>query len=520
MTSTRSIKFLLVDDLDANLVALAGLLERPGLELLMARSGREALEILLEHEVALAFLDVQMPEMSGFELAELMRGTERTRDVPIIFLTAGTVDQKRRIRGYETGAVDFLPKPIDPEILLNKATTFFELAKRREELRESEARLRAANEELERKNAELAESGVQKDRFLAVLAHELRNPIAPVLTGLEMMVTADNCPKEIVDLAEMMRRQIGQMVHLINDLLDVSRINTGKIALRMERVDINEVVTEAMESARTFIDSRGHELSFVSENDSLAVEGDRHRLFQVVSNMLSNAAKYSPPNGKIDVKSGIDGDGNAYVTVRDNGEGISEENLPKIFEMFEQVDSSRQEGLGIGLTLVMNLMELHGGGVGATSEGLGKGSEFRIWLPALVQRKEEKPVILNRPENRQFAPAKVMVVDDGKSTADIIVMFLNLEGMETRVAYNGEEAVRVAREFKPEMIFMDLGMPKMDGYQAAEEIRKLDPDVIMIAVSGWGREEDKRRSKEAGFDGHAVKPVEPEDLRQFLSLIC
>jgi signal transduction histidine kinase len=516
---SHPIKFLLVDDLDANLLALEALLVRDRLILLKARSGAEALELLLVHEVALALIDVQMPEMSGFELAELMRGTERTRSVPIVFLTAGVVDQQRRIRGYETGAVDFLPKPIDPANLLNKASTFFELARQRAELRYSESRLLEANEKLAATNDELARADRRKDEFLAVLAHELRNPLAPILAGLDIMIARPD-QATIADLAEMMRRQMAQMVHLIDDLLDISRINTGKIALKSERIELVQVIENAIESVRPVVERFGHTFSFRGKDAPIELEGDPHRISQIVSNLLSNSAKYTPPGGRIELEVTAR-DGEARIVVRDNGEGIDPSAQASIFELFEQVNPSRQDGLGIGLTLVKNLVSLHGGSISVASEGAGMGSEFAVVLPMPVEGFPAKPEQLADPNGfpRPVAAKRVLVVDDAKTTVEILALFLRMEGMETSIAYDGEEAIRVANEFKPDLVFMDLGMPKLDGFEAARAMRLANPNVKLVALSGWGRDEDRRRTAEAGFHGHAVKPVTPNQLREFLETL-
>ncbi|MES2476306.1 MAG: response regulator [Verrucomicrobiota bacterium] len=509
------VKFLLVDDLEANLIALEGLLARDGLELLKARSGPEALELLLIHEVALAFIDVQMPEMSGFELAELMRGTDRTRAVPIVFLTAGSVDPQRRIRGYETGAVDFLPKPIDPANLLNKAAVFIELAHQRQELR-------AANEKLAESNAALARADRRKDEFLAMLAHELRNPLAPILTGLEVMVSSPGNAEIVGNLAAMMRRQMAQMVHLIDDLLDISRINTGKISLKSEDVLLLPVIQDAIESSRPLIDKAGHQLGFTIDDEQISLTGDPHRLSQVISNLLSNAAKYTPNGGRIAMDVSRHGSHQVKIRVSDNGEGIAPDQIDRIFGLFEQVDPKRQNGLGLGLTLVKNLVTMHGGSIVATSAGLGKGSEFTLILPVHARGTSPLPATPEQetPITLPSVPRRVMVVDDSQSIVRILAMFIEQEGMEISVAYDGEEAVNVAAVFQPDMIFMDLGMPKMDGFAAARQLRAAHPDTLLIALSGWGRDEDRAKSRDAGFDGHMVKPVAPDDIRRFLAMLA
>ncbi|MDB6076612.1 MAG: hybrid sensor histidine kinase/response regulator, partial [Akkermansiaceae bacterium] len=418
-------------------------------------------------------------------------------------------------------AVDFLQKPIDPGSLLTKAATFFELARQREELRESEIQLREANEQLAERNRALAEADRNKDKFLAVLAHELRNPLAPILLGLEMTQAIDDCPEAVRDLTGMMRRQMGQMVHLIDDLLDVSRINTGKIVLKRERMELAPVLEAAVEAARPMIEARKHLLEFAPVPQGLVLEADRHRLAQIVSNLLSNAAKYTPPGGRIGLAVKVQGGEIARIEVSDDGEGISAEDQVRIFGMFEQIDPKRQDGLGIGLTLVKNLVELHGGTISVTSAGPGRGSVFAVTLPLA-----EQPVAAaarsgndGLPEAGgvvQDRPARVMVADDGKSTADVLGMFLEMEGIEARVVYDGEEAVRTEEDFRPQMVFMDLGMPKMNGYEAAGKIRESGREVVLVALSGWGREEDRRRTAEAGFDAHLVKPVAPDDLRRML----
>jgi signal transduction histidine kinase len=509
------IKFLLVDDLEANLIALEGLLARDGLELLKAHSGPEALELLLVHEVALALIDVQMPEMSGFELAELMRGTERTRTVPIVFLTAGAVDPQRRIRGYETGAVDFLPKPIDPSNLLNKAAVFIELARQRQALR-------AANEKLEESNAALARADRRKDEFLAMLAHELRNPLAPILTGLEVMVSSPGNAEIVGNLAAMMRRQMAQMVHLIDDLLDISRINTGKIALKSEETLLLPIIEDAIESSRHLIDKAGHQLEFTNNDPEISLTGDPHRLSQVISNLLSNAAKYTPNGGRIAIHVDRHGPDLSCIRVIDDGEGIARTDLDRIFGIFEQIDPKRQNGLGLGLTLVKNLITMHGGTITATSSGPGKGSEFTILLPVhpVDASPLPAPVTDEQPIAMPAIAKRVLIVDDSQSIVRILAMFISQEGMETSVAHDGEEAIRVARKFQPHMIFMDLGMPKMDGYDAARQLRAAHPETLLIALSGWGRDEDRAKSSDAGFDGHMVKPVAPDDIRRFLAMLA
>lgn len=516
MTPKRNINFLLVDDLEANLIALGAILERDGLTLLTARSGREALELLLVHDIALAFVDVQMPEMTGFELAEVMRSTERTKAVPIIFLTAGMVDQQRRIQGYETGAVDFLLKPIDAAILLNKAATFYDLARQREDLKDSRQRLLEVNEKLAGSNAMLARADRSKDEFLAMLAHELRNPIAPILAGVDILLKAPGDAAMVEKMGHMMKRQTSQMARLIDDLLDVSRITMGKIELQTAELSVAEVIETALESVQPLIGSMGHTFTMENAPAGWRIHGDPHRLAQVIANLLSNAAKYTPRGGKIHLRAAEADGGMLRVSVKDNGKGIRPELQERIFEMFDQGSSGPKDGLGIGLTLVRSLVRMHGGEISVVSGGDGKGSEFSIVLPGLVKGDavKESPAAVSPAGASQ--KLRVLIADDGKPTADILNLFFKMEGMETAVAYDGAQAIDVAKTFRPDLVCLDLGMPTVDGYEAARRIRADHPDAWIVALSGWGSEEDRKRTAAAGFDEHLTKPVNPSDLRALM----
>jgi signal transduction histidine kinase len=284
------VSFLLVDDLEENLLSLEALLRRDGLVLLKARSGDEALELLLKHDVALALVDVQMPGLSGFDLAELMRGNDRTRHVPIIFVTAGNADSQRRFRGYEAGAVDFIHKPIEPDIIRSKADVFFELHRQRQQIA-------AQRDELKARSAALEEADRRKDEFLATLAHELRNPLAPLRHGIDVLRRKPD-GDSAEDIRAMMDRQLTQMVRLIDDLLDVSRISQGKIELRRERLQAAEIVRLALEASRPLIESHGHRLTVDVPDAAIWLDADLTRMAQVLGNLLNNAAKYTPEGGR------------------------------------------------------------------------------------------------------------------------------------------------------------------------------------------------------------------------------
>lgn len=524
---TDPVYFLLVDDLEENLLSLDGLLRREGLTLLKARSGPEALELLLKHEVALALLDVQMPGMDGFELAELMRGNERTRRVPIIFLTAGSADRQRRFRGYEAGAVDFLHKPIEPDVLRSKAEVFFELYLQKQKLSAQRDKLKIAAQENanllaeSRKYAEaLKEADLRKDEFLATLAHELRNPLAPIRNGLQVLRMAPT-GKVSEEIREMMDRQLTHLVRLIDDLLDVSRVSKGKIDLRKEQITLQSALQAAIESSRPLIDAGQHSLTLNIPDEQYWLEADLTRIAQVVSNLLNNAAKYTPENGKISLTVTKKND-EVEIAVSDNGLGIPEDMLPKVFDLFTQVDNNlerSQGGLGIGLALVRQLVDMHNGAIKAESSGLGQGSTFTVNLPLskvepLAESSQEK----TEENTSATTPLRVLVVDDNIASAKTTGWMLELIGHQPTLAHDGLEALEAAKNLGPDVIMLDIGLPGMNGYDICRELRKnpLFKNTTFIAQTGWGQERDKQEAKAAGFDHHLIKPVNFEELSGLL----
>jgi PAS domain S-box-containing protein len=362
----------------------------------------------------------------------------------------------------------------------------------------------------------LRELDRRKDQFLATLAHELRNPLAPILTGLEVMLRSIDDPEAITRVAAMMQRQTHQIVHLIDDLLDISRITTGKIVLKRAVTPLCEIFRSAVEAAQPLIEKFEHKLDHHEPDPLLDIEGDPHRIAQIISNLLSNAAKYTPTGGRISLRAELLSADTVSIIVSDNGLGIDHGLQKKIFNLFEQDDHGRNDGLGIGLTLVKSLVELHGGHVTVTSAGTGMGSEFAVELPGCSRRGNPESLPPTSSSGKNGSRKRVLVVDDGKSAADILALFFRLEGMEVEVAYDGQEALDLADEFEPDIVVMDLGMPRVDGFEAARRMRKDRPSVVLIALSGWGRDEDKQRSSEAGFNEHLIKPVSPEDLRKVL----
>ncbi|MFT3996490.1 MAG: response regulator [Asticcacaulis sp.] len=522
MTDTPHI--LLVDDLEENLLALEALLRRDGLNLIKARSGVEALEVLLKQDVALALLDVQMPEMDGFELAEVLRGSERTRRIPIIFLTAGSADITRRFRGYEAGAVDFLQKPIEGDILRSKVEIFVELYVQRRQLATQRDALQARDEENQRLLDEsrraadaLIEADHRKDIFLATLAHELRNPLAPIRNGLQILRMAPEGPMA-ANVRDMMDRQMTHLVRLIDDLLDVSRVSQGKIELKRERLTMQAAAQAAVETAHPLIEQSGHSFVLDLPPTPVWVDGDLTRLAQVISNLLNNAAKYTPDGGRIALELRTDGS-DAVLRVTDSGLGISPDMLPRVFELFTQIDRNMhraQGGLGIGLALAQRLVAMHGGSLHAESAGQDQGSTFELRLP-LAAADENHTAGTETGQSQK--PLQVLVVDDNQESAKTTAWMLELIGHRTSTVHDGPAALDAAAEDTPDAILLDIGMPGMNGYEVCRELR-LRPELkhaVIIAQTGFGQDSDRQAAFDAGFDHHLTKPVNFDTLKQLLA---
>ena len=510
------VSFLLVDDLEENLLSLEALLRRDGLVLLKARSGDQALELLLQNDIALALVDVQMPGLNGFELAELMRGNERTRRVPIIFVTAGSADGQRRFRGYEAGAVDFIQKPIEPDILRSKTDVFFELYRQRQQIA-------IQRDELEAQAKALKDADRRKDEFLATLAHELRNPLAPLRHGLDILRRDPN-GQSAGEIRDMMDRQIVNLVRLIDDLLDISRVSQGKIELRKTTIPAGDIVRSAIEASRPLIDSARHTLSVDIPGEELWLDADPTRLSQVIANLLNNATKYTPPDGRIGV-SVRRLDGEVVIEVSDNGIGIPAEMRSEVFQLFTQVNDHldrAQGGLGIGLALVKQLVGLHGGTVEAKGHGEGTGSVFSIRLP-LSPRPETtdsraQSSTSQTPGDRAL---KVLVVDDNAELAFMLGLMLEEMGHEFQIAHDGPKALQAAQCYRPDVILLDIGLPGMDGYEVCRVFRKDEmlKNTLIIAQTGWGQNRDKALANQAGFDRHLTKPVAFEELEHLLAQV-
>jgi signal transduction histidine kinase len=365
------------------------------------------------------------------------------------------------------------------------------------------------------------EADVRKNDFLAMLAHELRNPLAPIRYMLEVMKRADGNGDLIKPALATIERQVRQMTRLIDDLLDVSRISRDKLRLRQEKVELASVIHDVVEAIRPACESAQFELTVTLPPQPVYLHADPARLAQVFGNLLSNACKFTRPGGRISLAAERQ-EREVVITVRDSGSGIAPDMLSKIFEMFTQADQTlerSQGGLGIGLTLVRRLVEMHGGSVQAFSGGADQGSEFVVRLPVLATKPEALSPEPPTAESPPITARRILVVDDNHDAADSLSILLSLSGNETYLAFDGEEAVAAAEKFRPDVILMDIGMPKLNGYGAARRIREhpWSKDMVLLALTGWGQDEDRKKTADAGFNGHLVKPVDYTALAKLLA---
>ena len=684
---------LIVDDLPEKLLVFETVLGDLNQNLVFARSGADALRQILRRDFAVILLDVNMPDMDGFETASLIRRYKRAAHTPIIFITS-YADEMQTARGYSLGAVDYIPSPVVPEILRSKVRVFVELhilqrriarqAEERVALAASEAALKLAEESTlrssllaglshslsgvldlgegihallahvvpalaanatvalvdergvvthaatrsslfdddaasvdlrpsalpsahfallrealstpadvrvpapvfvdgalqmlplihgdrflgglwidgeltplcaalldevaaraaiafataslygalqveiaERRQAEarLEEASRRKDEFLAMLAHELRNPLAPIRNAVELIRLAAPTDTKVRWAADVTDRQVRQLTRLVDELLDVARISQGKVVLQTQCLDLVTLVSQCVDLQRDALAARRQSLELSLPNMPLNLNGDATRLAQVVDNLLSNAIKYTPEGGAISVsvaRAGEDDGEFALLEVRDNGIGIDAELLPHVFELFEQGKRAldrTQGGLGVGLTLVQRLVQLHGGDVVAISAGTGQGSRFRVHLPCLGEVGD--PTVVGDSVGRLPAATvgrRILVVDDNVDVVETTTMLLSLSGHEVHSAKDGLQALHAASEFRPEVVLLDIGLPLMDGYEVARRLRQMPQTAgaLLIALTGYGQQGDRQRGKDAGFDGHMLKPVDPHALAKMI----
>jgi signal transduction histidine kinase len=522
-------KILVVNDDAASLLALTSLLdqwaEQTNYTVIAARSGQEALRQVLLHDFAVILLDVNMPGMDGFETAEAIHQRARSADIPIIFVTAFLADEIDRVKAYQRGAVDFLFTPVIPQILHAKVAVFVTLATKNDQLKrqadkltQRTAELTATNKQLvremeERRAAERKSHA--KDEFLAMLGHELRNPLSAINSAASLLGMPGAGSETVGRARLIIQRQSQHLSRIVDDLLDLSRAMSGKILLSRRAVDVSNLVSSCLDTFRATGRTAGYRL-----NVELApgwVDGDPTRLEQVTSNLIDNALKYTPAGGSIDITvTNISGE--VVLTVRDSGVGIAPDLLPQVFDVFVQGSSSldrSQGGLGIGLSLVRRLVELHGGSVSAQSEGAGNGSVFEIRLP------RTEPVAASVTRAAPAAEGEkphVLIIEDNDDGREMMATMLSTFGYPVQQAADGIEGVQMATAQAPDVALVDIGLPGIDGYEVARRLRTHPGtrSMRLIALTGYGLAEDQRRVLEAGFDLHLVKPV---DIRRLLDAL-
>jgi signal transduction histidine kinase len=520
------INILLVDDEARSLDALVAILEDPAYALLRAQDADTALRLLLQHDVAAIVLDMKMPGVSGVELATMIKNTRRFRQTPIVFLTAYMMDDKDMAAGYGAGAVDYLTKPINPQVLRHKVAVFADLFRKTRELAELndklEERVRERTSELERSEAALREAAAQKDEFLAVLAHELRNPLAPLRTGMDLLLRRLDGAAGVGRTLTVMNRQLDYMVRLIDDLLDVSRISRGLLELKRDNVDLGPVIESAVDGARGFFERRQQRLT-VDIGRGIHAVADPTRVAQIVTNLLHNASKFTPEGGRVQVSLGVEG-GRAVARVSDSGSGVAPGDLDRIFEMFSSLDRPgvrAEPGLGIGLALARRLADMHGGTLVADSRGKGEGTTFTLSLPvvaAAASGASAPAPAVEAPVAEGAEALDIVVIEDNPDVSDILVDWLKEMGHRVSLADSGESGVALIERAKPDVVLCDLGLPAMGGIEVCRSVQAmgLDDPPVMVALTGWGRDEDRQRTREAGFDHHIVKPVSPQKLLEVL----
>ncbi|HKD52684.1 MAG TPA: response regulator [Steroidobacteraceae bacterium] len=559
----EKVNILLVDDQPARLLTYRSILSVLNQNLVCASSGREALQKLMQDDFAVVLLDVSMPEMDGFETAQLIHEHPRFERTPIIFVTGVHVSELDRLKGYKAGAVDYVSIPVIPEILRSKVSVLVELHCKRRELSELNRSLAQTNEQLSQANAALqvektreleavnatlqtanadlalinrslqseirerlrAEEALkdadrQKNEFLAMLAHELRNPLAPIKSAVQLLRMEPLHESQLQLSREVIERQLTQLTRLVDDLLDVSRITRGKINLTREPLEVADLIARAVETVAPLLREREHQFSTEIPERPLRVDGDCVRLTQVIANVLSNAAKYTEPGGRVQLAVRELGD-EVEIRIADSGAGIAPDVLPRVFDLFTQFDarpSGPQAGLGIGLAIARRLVAMHGGGVSAHSDGPGRGSEFVIRLPLMAEVAEppQSTRALNGGKDLTAGRRRIVVADDNLDALESMLALLRGKGHEVYGAADGELALAAIERHNPEIALLDIGMPKLDGYEVARSVRAQPwgRGMVLVAVTGWGQKEDRRRSHQAGFDAHLVKPVDLEMLNE------
>lgn len=523
-------KILVVND-DANsLFALTSLLaqwsEQESYDVIAARSGEEGLRQVLTHDFAVILLDVNMPGMDGFETAEAIHQRAKSADIPIIFITAFVADELDRLKAYQRGAVDFLFTPVIPQILHAKISVFVALAMKNEELKKQARQLSQRTTELTTTNKRLTREMEErqmaerqnhaKDEFLAMLGHELRNPLSAISSAAALIGLPGASAEGVVRARQIIQRQSRHLGRIVDDLLDLGRAMSGKIRLNLAPLDLADLLSTSMATYRTTGRTADHTVTL--ETTTGWVEGDSTRLEQIISNLLDNALKYTPPGGVINVMCDVDAK-EVAITVEDSGVGIAADLLPQVWDVFVQgartLDRA-QGGLGIGLSLVRRLVELHGGSVNAQSDGPGQGSIFSVRFPRIAPPAETRQPTM---EHTDTGKPSVLLIEDNDDGREMMAMMLSCYGYEVRHAADGLQGLEVAAQYHPGLALVDIGLPGIDGYEVARRLRAnpATQGMKLIALTGYGLAEDQRRVLEAGFDLHLVKPVDIDNLMKAIS---
>jgi signal transduction histidine kinase len=485
-----------VDDNDGARYVKTRILSRAGFIVVECENGEDALRFAREKKPALILLDVKLPDINGMEVCRRLKADPLTQHVLILQTSASFLGTADKIRALEGGADNYLMEPIDPDELIANVNALLRLGRVERELREVDRR---------------------KDEFIATLAHELRNPLGPIRNSVAIWKQLEpTISPELSKAREIIDRQTNHLAHLVDDLLDVSRVSSGKISLRWEPVSLKDFVESAIETAQPVIERRQHSLTVKLPETNVWVLGDRVRLAQIVSNLLLNAAKFTRVQGEIKITCNLD-ETNLFLQVTDNGIGISPEEMSRIFELFSQSNRAPEqaaEGLGIGLALVKALLALHHGEVRASSLGENLGSTFEIKLP--ITNSPERSLAQPKSETKEIIKKRILVVDDNEDAASTLAALLEYGGHLVTTAFTGKQAIERAAEFNPEIIFLDIGLPDMTGYDVVRKIRSTEngKQVICIALTGYGQDHDKQAADNAGFNYHFVKPLDFNQLRE------
>ena len=564
---------LIVDDRPENLLALEAILGGRGLTLVRAHSGREALKAMLCHEFALILMDIAMPDLDGYETAELIRQHERSRLTPIIFLTANHYAEAHVFRGYSIGAVDYLLKPLVPEVLLSKVNVFVELYHNRQTLKAQAAALRRSYDEMEQRvldrTAELAASNLAlqaevvererveaeraallereqaarreaetmnrlKDEFLATLSHELRTPLNAILGWIHLLESGKRDEAVLSRAIRVIKHSARAQAQLVTHILEVSRIITGRLLLRLSEVDVRTVIGDTLDTLQPAVVAKGIAIETRFEGRTTLV-ADRERLQQVIWNLLSNAIKFTPKGGEVRVEMmGTAQD--VHITVADNGSGIAPEFLPRVFDSFTQADASQARshgGLGLGMAIVRHLVELHGGVVGVDSRGKDQGTSVTVILPIRAMPQPDGDAAIAPPSPAHDAAPQplaslegvsVLIVDDEEDAREVLTLILQDQGAEVRAAASVAAALERIRERVPDVLVSDIGMPGEDGHVLLRKLRSLSAEqggqVPAVALTAYATPADSARALAAGFNRHVQKPITSAEIIEAVAVMA